>query len=36
MVKASSDVFKRENRIDDAREMDNRLEELYQRARRGY
>ena len=36
MVKASSDVFKRENRIEDAREMDNRLEELYQRARRGY
>ena len=36
MVKASSDVFKRENRIQDAREMDSKLEELYQRARRGY
>ena len=36
MVKASSDVFKRENRIQDAREMDTKLEELYQRARRGY
>ena len=36
MVKASSDVFKRENRVGEAREMDERLDDLYQRARRGY
>lgn len=36
MVKASSDVFKRENRVQEAREMDQKLDDLYQRARRGY
>ena len=36
LTKASSDVFKRENKVEEARQMDKTLEELYQRARRGY
>lgn len=35
-LKATSDVFKRENRVEEAREVDKTLEELYQRARRGF